>query len=233
VKQDRTVIIIGVAHCNDKSVAQADYVLNDVQMLADVLRQRYCVAPERLILLKDADRSRIEQSVKQHLEHILAQTHVVVIFEGQAYAEGSEYYLATHDINLKRTAETGLSLKWLVETLVNCPSRDKFLILDTFHVGTSERYEPQTSPASMLKSLAGSMKNLQAIAAREDNQLGQEWPEKSRGSFAWQVALGFKGAADKNLDLHLDAMELFTFLQESLSQLEFDKSRPQTPHLFP
>ena len=158
---------------------------------------------------------------------------MIVFFEGQAYGEGSEYFLAPGDFQLSKPAETGIPLKWLVETLEKCPSSDKLLIVDTFHVGSTERYPPQTSPVAMLRSQASSMKSLQAIGARDDSQLGQLWPEKSHGSFAWELAAGFKGAADTNRDLHIDASEIFTSLREKLGELSFDKSRPQTPQLFP
>ncbi|MDB5389793.1 MAG: pknB 1 [Planctomycetaceae bacterium] len=233
IKHDRTVIVIGVQHFTDKSVTQVDYVLNDVQMLADALRHRYCVAPERLKLLKDANRAQIEQGIQTALKDVLLQTQVLVIFEGQAYADGDEYYLAGHDFQLSKPAETGISLKWLIETLENSVSSEKLLILDTFQVGTLERYAPQPSPKKMLQSFTGSMKTLQAIAARGDNELGQLWPEKSHGSFAWEAALGIKGAADTNRDLHLDSAEFIAYLRDAMSKVNFDKARPQTPELLP
>jgi tRNA A-37 threonylcarbamoyl transferase component Bud32 len=233
VKDDRRVIVIGVQHCDDKAVTQVSYVLNDVQMLADVMRHRYCVAPERLVLLKDANRAQIEQSLKTELAKALAQTQVIVIFEGQAFESGDEFYLVPHDFQSSKPAETGISLKWLMETLEKNVSSEKLLILDTFQVGTSDKYKPQPSPKKMLQSFAASMKSTQAIAARSDNELGQEWPEKSHGSFAWEVAQAFRGAADTNRDLHLESSELIAYLRDSLSKLNFDKSRPQTPELFP
>jgi serine/threonine protein kinase len=233
IKHDRTVIVIGVEHFADKSMPHADFVLNDVQLLADALRHRYCVAPERLVVLKDPDLKRVEDGLKQTLEHVLAQTQVIVIFEGQAFEEGGEYYLAAQDFQVAKPVETGLSLKWLIETLEQSVSREKLLVLDTFQVGNSERVAPQPSPRKMLESVAGSMKTLHAIAARDDDQRGQEWPGKSHGSFAWQMALAIRGAADDNRDLNLEAAEVFGYLKDSLAKLRFDKARPQTPSLFP
>ena len=232
-KHDRRVILIGVGQNDDKSVAQAGYIRNDVQLLAESLQNRYCVAPERVTLLKDAERGQIQQAVEKALESVDAATQVILVFEGQAYEAGAEYFLASRDFRLAMPTETGLPLKWLVEVLEKCPSKEKLLILDTYHVGTTGRHEPQKSPREMLQSLSSMMKTIRAIAAREDSQLGQEWIEKSHGSFAWQLAQGFKGAADKNRDLHLDADEVFQYLNETLPELSFDKSTPQTPHLFP
>lgn len=233
VKHDRTIIVIGVQHFTDKSVTQVNYILHDAQMLADAMRHRYCVAPERLILLKDPDRARIEQSVTRALENVLAQTQLVVIFEGQAYESDGQYYLAGRDFQMEKPSATGINLRWLVETLEQSVSTEKLLILDTYHVGTSGKHAQQPAPGKMLQSLKGSMKTLQAIAARGENEVGQEWPDKAHGSFAWQTALGMKGAADSNRDLNISASELFEYLRDSLSSLTFEKARPQTPELFP
>src|SRR5204862_4375897 len=102
-------------------------------MLANALRQRYCVAPERMLIYKDIDKSKFQQEVGQALQNALAQTQVLVYFEGQA-AEGgdSKFYLAARDFRSQQAAATGVPLEWLVEAVEKCASKDKLLILDTF-----------------------------------------------------------------------------------------------------
>ena len=53
-------------------------------------------------------------------------------------------------------------------------------------------------------------------------------PEKRHGVFAWLLAQGFAGDADKNLDNLLEPTELFGYLQEAMVQLKVS----QTPELF-
>lgn len=232
-KHDRLAIVIGVQHYDDKSVTQTGYILDDVELLANALRHRYCVAPERLLVLKDAGKAQVQKDLERVLKDALAQTHVLVYFEGQAYeGPGGQYYLAARDFQLKQPAESGLPLDWLVETIENCASQDKLLILDTCQVGSAKNAAPQPSPAKMLTSVSKSLKTLQAIAARGDGETGQELSHKGVGSFAWQTVQGIKGAADENHNLLITGQELQTYLEQNLSKLSFENSRPQTPKLF-
>ncbi len=232
-KNDRLAIVIGVQNYDDKAVTRTTYILDDVQLLENALRKRYRVTQERMLVFKDANKAQLQQEIDKALQETIVDTQVIIYFEGQAFeATPGKYFLATRDFQLKKPAETGLPLDWLVETLEKCASQDKLLVLDTFQVGSAVKYDPQPSPAKMLGSLESAMKTMHAIAARGDNETGQEWPEKGHGSFAWQVAQGIKGAADANQDLHLKPQELQEFLQLSLSGLSFDKARPQTPKLF-
>ncbi len=232
-KHDRLAIVIGTQHYDDNSVTQTSYILDDVDLLANALRHRYCVSPERLLILKDADKAKIQKDVEAVLKDALAQTHVLVYVEGQAY-EGAEgkFYLAARDYRMKQPAETGVPLDWLIELLENCASQDKLLVLDTDQVGNAQNAAPQPSPAKMLSSVSGSLRTLQAIAARGDKELGQEYANKGVGSFAWQTVQGIKGAADGNHDLQITGPELQSYLEQNLPKLNFEKSRPQTPKLF-
>ena len=232
-KHDRLAIVIGIQHYEDKDVTQAGYVLDDVGLLANALRQRYCIAPERLLILKDADKAKVQQDVESVLKAALAQTHVLIYFEGQAFETGDgKYFLAARDFQTKKPVDSGLPLSWLIDTLENCASQDKLLILDTCQLGTAQKAAAQPSPAKMLNSVAGTLKTLQAIAARSDTEAGQEIHGKGVGSFAWQTAQGITGAADEDHNLYLTGKELQTYLEQSLPKLSFEKSRPQTPKLF-
>lgn len=232
-KHDRVAIVIGVQDYVDKAVTQTKYILDDVDLVANALRHRYCVAPERLLVLKNSDKAKLKEEISRVLGEALGQTHIVVYFEGQAY-EGADgkFFLAARDFQKSQPAESGVPLEWLIEVLEKCASKDKLLILDTFQVGTATKYDMQPSPAKMLESVSGSMKTLHAIAARSDNERGQELPDKHVGSFAWQMVQGIKGAADVDHDLYITAQELQNYLAENLPKLTFDKSQPQTPKLF-
>lgn len=233
VKHDRIAIVIGVQNYDDKAVTRVSYVLDDVQLLANALRQRYCVAQERMLVYKDIDKARFQQEVGQALQNALAQTQVLVYFEGQAFeGPGGKFYLAARDFQQQQPGETGVPLEWLVEVLEKCASKDKLLILDTFQVGDSTKYAPQPSPVKMLSSVAGSLKTSHALAARDENELGQKLPEKDQGHFAWETTQAFKGIADVNQDLRLTPDELLNYLKPALAKPGSEKARPQTPKLF-
>lgn len=233
VKHDRIAIVIGVQNYDDKTVTRANYVLDDVQSLANTMRNRYCLAPERLFVLKDPDKATFLSKVSSALQNALGQTQVIIIFEGQAYeGGGGKYFLAPRDYLSSKPESAGIALDSFIELLEACPSHDKLLILDTFHTGSSLKYLNQPSPSKMLDSMSSRLKTTIAIAARGDGELAQEWPGKGHSHFMMHLITGFKGEADRDSDLHLTPQELLQHLRSGFVQPSFDKAQLQTPRLF-
>ena len=107
------------------------------------------------------------------------------------------------------------------------------MLLDCSHAGKGADLARQPSTAEMLRSLKtppgrSPLRTITAIASCSSGQRGVDWPEKRHGLFAWLLAQGYAGAADKNGDNRLEPTELFTYLQESFGQLKIS----QTPELF-
>jgi 4-amino-4-deoxy-L-arabinose transferase-like glycosyltransferase len=71
-----------------------------------------------------------------------------------------------------------------------------------------------------------------AIASCKAGQRGADWPEKQHGLFAWLLAQGYAGAADKNRDGRLEPTELFGYLQGAMAAAAGQLKATQTPELF-
>jgi uncharacterized caspase-like protein len=157
-----------------------------------------------------------------------------VFFAGHAYKdEDGKVYLAPKSFDLKRMSTTGLPLQWLVDELEKCPAKDKLLLLDCSHAGKGADLAMEPSTAEMLRSLKtppgrSPLRTITAIASCGSGQRGEDSPEKHHGLFAWLLAQGYSGAADKNSDNRLEPTELFGYLQEAFGELKVT----QTPELF-
>lgn len=237
-KGDRLAILIGGSNFTDKNVSRLEHGGPDVQLLHDILLKRYAFSTERLVLLKDQDKSAIQQAVTDELKRSTNLTQVLVYFVGHGYldAEGVAC-LAPHDLNWSDLPKSSLRLDWLVEQLEKCVAREKILLLDTSHAGSGADLANEPASADLFESLRMqktpiNIKSTSVIASCAKGEIGRDWPEKGHGVFAYVLAEAYSGKADKNRDLIIDARELYDFLKPALTQPASSEQPTQAPVLF-
>ena len=148
---------------------------------------------------------------------------MLFFFTGRAYKDDDgKVYLALKDFDFERIGETGLALQWLVDELEKCPAKEKLLLLDCSHAGAGADLAMEPSAEEMLGSLKhlpgrGPLRTVTAIASCKAGQRSVDWPEKQHGLFAWLLAEGYAGQADKNHDNRVEPTELFGYLQDAMA----------------
>ncbi len=218
----------------DKSLGPLEYSVPDAKLLRDTLVGRYRVPEAQVSLLTDENLVRWKRVIPNQLAKIGADDKVVVFFAGHAYKdEDGKAYLAPKDFNAGRISTTGLSLQWLVDELEKCPAKDKLLLLDCSPGGKDSGTTKALSATEMIRSLKtppgrAPLRTITAIAGCKSGQQGQDLPDKKHGAFAWVLAEGYAGDADKNRDNRLEPTELFGYLQVAMTKLNVS----QTPELF-
>lgn len=237
-KPDRLVILIGEQNYTDRNLSRLKYAGADAKLLQETLIKRYGVAPNRILLLADANREEIQHSVVEWLRKTSNLTQVLVYFSGHAYTDTEGHIcLAPSDLAWNDLAGTGLRLDWLVEQLEVCIAREKILLLDASHAGSGPDLARQPSTAEMIESLKAAnppvvLKSVEAIASCNKEKAGQDWNEKQHGLFAYVLSEAFSGRADKDKDLVIDARELFEYLKNGMTKPAVDGQPTQTPVLF-
>jgi hypothetical protein len=209
--------VIGVERFFDRSLTPLKHSVDNAHLLRDALRERYAVADDRLLLLRDETARDMQRRIEELLEHVRSQTQLVVYVSTHAYVgDDDRVYLAGKDFNFDRMPLTGLPLDWLVERLEAASSQDKLLLLDCTHPGTGRDLERQPSPPELLARLKTPLRTVTVVASCGEGERGQILPEADRGLFAHFVAEAFSGRADRDRDLHVSAEELFEFLQSEM-----------------
>ena len=190
---------------------------------------------DQVLLLTDEGRARLTQSIPEYLGKITAENKLVVFFTGRAYKDSDgKVYLAPKDFDPARISETGVALQWLVDELEKCPAKEKLLLLDGGHAGAGADLAMEPSSEEMLGSLKappgrGPLRTVTAIASCKAGQRSVDWPEKQHGLFAWLVAQGYSGAADKNHDNRVESTELLGYLQDAMAAAGGPLKALQTP----
>lgn len=233
----RWAILIGVQNYEDKLLTGLRWPTQDVQYLRDVLVRRFAVPPEQVLLLVDENLVRLEQGIPGFLDRTGADSSVIVYFAGHAFKDSEgKVYLAPKNFDSRRIPLTGLPLQWLVDELEKCSAKEKWLLLDCSQ-DTAAHGLNQPSTAEMIRTIKtpqtrGILRTVTAIASCREGQKGYYWPDKGHSVFAYALAEGFSGKADKNRDGQLEATELSEFLQAAMSEASKALAKTQTPELF-
>jgi hypothetical protein len=233
----RWAILVGIQGYADTSLTRLAHPVGDATLLRDTLVKRYWVPDTQVLLLTDESRVGLRDKISQRLGKIGADGMLLVYLAGHAYEDAQgQAYLAPKDFQLARMSTTGLALQWLLDELEKCPAGQKLLLLDCSHAGTGEDLKGQPSTAEMLRTLKGPpgwapLRTVTAVASCRPGQRGLVWDDKGHGLFAWCLAQGYAGKADRDLDGRVDPAELFAFLQPQMASAAKQLGGTQTPVL--
>lgn len=232
LQHDRWAIIIAPDRYDSSFLTYLPYAGRDADLFRDTLVKRYAFAEDRLLMERGDSPQTMQKDVADYLQQARTQTQVLVYVTGHAYlGEDNRVYLAGRHFNWDRMSDTGLPLDWLIEQLEACSAEDKILFLDCSHEGRGRDLTRQPSTAEMLQTLSVRLKSTAVIASCRAGQRGLDWDEKRHGVFAWFLAEGFAGPADRNRDLRITANEISQYLRDRMSQLSLPGGRSQTPVL--
>lgn len=231
----RWAVVVGIQDYEDRTLSPLKYPVADARLLRDRLVKRYRVPANQALLLADVSLVRLEQGTAGLLRRVRAEDKVIVYFAGHAYRdEDGQVYLAPKNFSLRRPTNSGLRLQWLVDQLEACPAKEKLLLLDCTNEGEGADRQPST--AEMLQSLRmppgrGPLQTVTAVASCSAGQRGFVWEDKGHGLFAYCLADGFSGRADRNRDNRIEVTELFAFLKRAMASAAAEIEHAQTPTL--
>jgi uncharacterized caspase-like protein len=139
------MIAVGVNYANKKDL-KLDCPTNDAEQISKAFTAA-CVGPNNLfgqatqphrLLEKDATRNKVLQALAEVRKQVKPQDLLVFFYAGHGVRQGKEFYLLTHDANLKNLRRTALSGSQLRERFSDFPCQ-VLLLLDACHSGSAIR----------------------------------------------------------------------------------------------
>jgi serine/threonine-protein kinase len=237
---NRWAILIGTQDYEDATLSKLKYPVADVKLLQEVLIQRYGVPVDQILALTDESHVRLEQGIPAFLGRVKAESTVILYVAGHAYKceDDEKIYLAPKNFSFKNMPADGLPFSWLVEQYEACPAQEKMLFLDCSHEGDGADLKLEPDSSSVIRSLPVSstrapLKTITGIASCKREQHGLDLPAKEHGLFAWFLAQGYSGLADKNRDGRIEPTELFTYLSQSMPAAAAELKKQQDPEFWP
>jgi uncharacterized caspase-like protein len=218
---NRWAVFIGIGDYDDRSLGKLPFAVADAALLQETLTKRSAVPPKQALLLADVSLVRMREGLATFIAGVAPNDSLLVYFVGHALRDSEgRVFLAPKEFNQAQMAATGLPLQWLVDQMEASKAKDKLLVLDASHAGPiDEKKEP--SSAEMFGSLQAppgqaALRTVTGLASCSEHERGRDLDDKKHGLFAWSLAQGFSGSADKNRDNRIEPTELSAFLAETM-----------------
>ena len=230
-------IVIGQEKFDDAQLPPLPHVGVDSRRLRDELLNRYRVPSKQLLSIENGSRLQIQQGLAAMLPSIPAEAQLICYVASHAVVTKNEgAVIATAEFDRANASETGVSLKWLVKQLEECPSREKILLLDTCHPVPDALASAQPSTAEQAESVKEKptrpvSTNVLVIASCDKGQRELVAEDGSGGLFGRSLAKAFHGDGDANRDGRVAVNELLEFLPKTMAA--GGGAGKQSPVVFP
>lgn len=231
----QVALLIGVEKY--RKVPALTFVRNDVQRLAEVLRDR--AGFDEVVELSDGAtdekkqpvKSTIMDTVSKWLEKTTPKDTVVVYFSGHGFRDPEgNMYLAPLDTDPVDLPGTGVPVTWFRDQIASCKASLKILVLDACHAGSTKGAGSETNFGQQDMAMFEKLEGVVTLASSTGEQPSQMWDEKQQSLFSYWLKEGLKGHADEDGNGEVNIDELYDYVHRNVTQsAEARLHRPQTP----
>ncbi len=228
---DRWGLVIGTEAYSDRGVSPIRHAIDDAQVMAQVLVERYAVNATRVMEVLDPSLRDVEQQVAAILNNATRQ-ELVIYISGRAYVDGNgDGVLAFSDFRFDDMDSTGMKLPDLVSQLDASSAERVILLLDLSFDGTGPDRNQIVSAEELLASIQDPLSKVTIIGSCSQGERSVVKRDMQRSLFVDRVIAAYGGTADQDRDLRLTPQELIDFLQETLGGVELPRGTTQTPYV--
>ncbi|MFM9963531.1 MAG: caspase family protein [Planctomycetaceae bacterium] len=220
----RWAILIGVG--NYASQPKLRLTVNDVRLMENALVVSSFDRDRILVLADDREPNmqpssqNLERQIPRWLKNVGSEDVIFVYFSGHgAMDDSGAGYLCPSDYDHESPERTGFRISKLRELLVNCPARQKVLVLDCCHAGTDKAVglRRRSTSHKLLEPLESKSPGLVTLASCQGEEQSYEDADRGHGVFTWHLAQALRGRADRNQDGFVDSEELHSWCLERVS----------------
>ncbi len=231
-------VVIEQAEYDNPRLPPLPFVTEDATDLHATLRFRYRVPESQCLRERNATRLRLETILTEFLGRVPADAQVSIFCLGLGFIDSRGIgFFAPQGFDEQRAEATGIPIRWLIDQLEKCPSKDKLLVLDTSHdVG-----KPQTGGFASSAELAETGRpgprrpvssSVAVVASCGPGEVGYKLSDRHRGAFSLALVAAFSGKADSDGDHRVTAQELAAYVSTEVPRVRGSAVPPQTPVAF-
>lgn len=228
-RYDRWGIVLTMTQFSDSRIRWRPFARRDTDRLAGVLRKRYGIADNHLLLLSDRDSDDVVGSIDAFLDDVTRGSHLMVFVSAPGTGLVDDAGLAMKDCSLEDLAGTCVSLKWLIESVRECGAGQRVMVFDCSRQSNEGVFGEAPSDETLLeKVVTGNLPDdLLLIAGSSGQQPGLEWDDNESGVVGELVIRGYSGAADANRDARINNEELLNYLKREAATVTVDGKQPE------
>ena len=220
---------------NYKKTSNVDYARNDALKIKELAIKTMGFLPENIIYVEDAtltDFTEIfgsqQESGKSKLYNYIKPgvSSIFVYYVGHGApdikAEKPEAYFVPVDADPQYISVSGYKVQTLYDNLAKLPVKSLTIVLDSCFSGNSPRgllFKGISALVRVDKAANMSAHNAIVMTSTSANQVSSWYADKQHSLFTYFFIKGLQGAADKNKDRKITAVELEEYLSENVSSM--------------
>ena len=238
---NKVALIIGIENYSDSP--KASYANLDAKYFYEYVKRSFGIRDQNIKLLidKDATQSNYYEALSLWLPNKIKEnvTELVIFYSGHGLAtpDGKELYLLAHDSKTASSLlpRTALLRSELFDEIKKLNPKSVTLFFDTCFSGTSRENETLLASAKPVMILSTDEtkipENFTIFSSSLMNQISSGYEEANHGLFSYYLMKGLEGKADKNNDKKITNGELYSYLDENVSEIASELGRQQNPSL--
>ena len=238
---NKVALIIGIENYSDSP--KASYANLDAKYFYEYVKRSFGIREQNIKLLidKEATQSNYYEALSLWLPNKVKKniTELVIFYSGHGLAtpDGKELYLLAYDSKTASSLlpRTALLRSELFDEIKKLNPKSVTLFFDTCFSGTSRENETLLVSAKPIRILASdetkTPENFTIFTSSLMNQISSGYKEANHGLFSYYLMKGLEGKADKNNDKKITNGELYSYLDENVSEIAAELGRQQNPSL--
>ena len=238
---NKVALIIGIENYSDSP--KASYANLDAKYFYEYVKRSFGIREENIKLLidKEATQSNYYEALSLWLPNKIKEniTELVIFYSGHGLAtpDGKELYLLAHDSKTASSLlpRTALLRSELFDEVKKLSPKSVTLFFDTCFSGTSRENETLLASAKPIRILSSdeteTPENFTIFTSSLMNQISSGYKEANHGLFSYYLMKGLEGKADTNNDKKITNGELYSYLDENVSEIAAELGRQQNPSL--
>lgn len=218
----RWALIIGVKTYSKEP--NVEFAANDAHLIATTLVTSGDYRHDNMLMFVDNPAisesipptfSNLTDQIPKWIGNIGRNDVVFVYFSGHGDTDNSGHgILCPSDYDRNKPGTSGISLSWIHSQLSNCLAKQKILVLDCCHAGSTRAVSVRARQTSQFLVPLNSASGLVTLASCRADELSYQDKRKQLGIFTSQMANGLRGGADLNRNGLIDSEELYQWCSE-------------------
>lgn len=236
-------ILVGIDDYDDPAIPPLQYCGHDAQALAaffaDFKQIGYRSSTIRLLApglerRRLPTRSNIMKAVRELAQTADREDVILFGFFGHGITAGGKSYLLACDSVDAQQTDTGVELRWVLQTLQDSKAQVKLMIFDACHSGELIGRAPALHLSEdFIRTFQESVQSRgwAVLSACNRDQRSYEDSESEHGIFTHCLLEGLRGAADKDSDGVITVHDVYSYARQRTREWAFARSYQQNPEL--
>lgn len=216
---DMVAVIIG-NRSYGQDIPKVHYAYNDATAVSSFLQNGLGVAPENIIVKKDATKGEMEGLFLRTLPNrvVPGQTRVFFYFSGHGMPKNGKALLLPSDTRPEIADITGYSRDTLLTQLASLGAKKTTVILDACFSGTAKNSAPLVVGKPVFAEVApvAIPADTIFISATRAKEIARMDSEKGMSLMTYHLLQGLSGGADGDADNSVSVGELRTYLEKEV-----------------